>query len=273
MRSLLTRMEDRIHAHFPCSHKASNHFQIPKPDIVLEDDIIGEADSPIRLARCNGGLLHRRTMLADMSWWLAVDRRVGGGGGGSAFVSRGISRWSVVGWRVLCWAVVACGIGAGGILLWSVIGRGVVCWRVCALPCVLRHKVLAAVLHYCALASSAAPSLGGGAGQMQEKNEPKQSNPQYRQDPQCEKGLLSSVAFEDSSRNTSRSLINSLSSSGMLFQTSNANKILDCAPQMLSFPNQSLCICHLMFSVLRSILVLVPCAFSLWVVLWLYRLR
>lgn len=169
MQSLLTRMEDCIDSHFPRSHKAANLFQISMPDIVLEHDIIGEADSPIRLARCNGNLLYRCTMFADMSWGLAVDRRVGGR---STFVSRGVSRWCVVGWRVLCWAVVSRGVGACGILLRSVMARGVVCWGVCALTCVLRHKVLAAVLHYCnnyTLASPAAPSFGGGAGEMQKK--------------------------------------------------------------------------------------------------------
>lgn len=68
------------------------------PNMVLKDDIIGEADSSIRLARCNGGLLYRCTMVADMARGLTVDRRVGGR---SAFVSRGVSRWSVVGRRIL----------------------------------------------------------------------------------------------------------------------------------------------------------------------------
>lgn len=157
MQSWLTRMEDRVHSYFPCSHKATNHFQISMSNMVLEDDIVGEADSPIRLACCNGSLLYRGTVLAAMSWWLAVDRWVRGR---SAFVSRGVSRWGVVGWCVLSRGVVAGGVGARGILLRSIMGGSVVCWGVCALPCVLRHKILAAVLHYgfdYAVASSAAP--------------------------------------------------------------------------------------------------------------------
>lgn len=138
-------MEDCIHSHFPRSHKAANHFQISMAYVVLEDNIVGEADSPIRLARCNGSRLYRCTVVAVMSWGLAVDRLVGGRG---AFVSRSVSRWPVA-WCVLCWAVVAWGVGAGGIVLRSIISRGVVCWGVCARTCVLRHKVLAAVLHYC----------------------------------------------------------------------------------------------------------------------------
>lgn len=67
MPSLFTRMEDCIHSHFPRSHKAADHFQISMAYIVLEDDIIGEADSPSRLARCDGSLLYRFSVVADMS--------------------------------------------------------------------------------------------------------------------------------------------------------------------------------------------------------------
>lgn len=212
MWSLFTRMEDRVHSYFPRSHEATNHFQISMPNMVLEDDIVGEADSPIRLSCCNGSLLYRCTVFADMSWWLAVDRWVRGR---RAFVSRGVSRWSVGRWRVLCRAVVTRGVGARRILLRSVMGSGVVCWGVCSLPCVLRHKVLTAVLHYCynyTSASSAAPSLGGGAGEMWgEKKSPKKPIPQYRQDPQCKNDLLSSVDFPHSSRNSSQSFLNTLS--------------------------------------------------------------
>lgn len=147
-------MKNGVHSHFPRSHEAADHFQLSVPDMVLEQDVVGETYSPGRFDHCGGNLVGRRAVASTLMCGFAEDRRVAGG----ASVSRGVGWWGVLCWGVLCGAVLTGGVGAGGVMLRGVKGRCVVRrWGACAVACVLGHGVLVAVLHPCRSDSSASP--------------------------------------------------------------------------------------------------------------------